>query len=212
MKNWTYLTVLSGLFAFSSDGSEFANLNLNNPNTNNLTDYAPSVKVGPANELLQGWSILRNGKPYTGNALYVADPGVAASHMAVRLTLYNTAFGPSLLSSTSIFPPDGEQWTLEQTAVVPPDALTLAILGRFSVQLSIDGVRQDPWVTGGFAGFEQVFNVSQYRGKETSLRFDFMGEDLGILGFRSQAIPEPSTVALFMLGAAGLLWRTRNFS
>jgi hypothetical protein len=194
---------------------QFTDLTLDNPDLSGLTPVGTlGMDQGPASNILPGWIFTQDGYPVT--QVYYARIGVGAFPYSIILTQNASSvdpvdFGPfSLHLSTSVPPPPfggpGLDIRMSQTGQVPENATGLQLAANARVQCYIDGSLQgvaDPGQNG-----IPVFNVTQYAGKVVNLEFRFPQNaslQFDILGF--QPVPEPSSWALFGIGAGAVGWR-----
>ena len=189
---------------------DFVNLGFDDPNLVNLAYYNPPIPggrriYGPAQELLNGWTVTEGGKPYSGLMAYAVgqDAGLPYSGVQMALSVGNFTIGKYNIGFTSFRPPDRPgldplDMTISQVGTVPLDAYYLTGIG-YAIA-SVNGNRLTETRPNHF-NFP-YWDVHDYAGKEVTLSFTFHGggdgsTDLDIIGFTA---PEPSTWALLAVG------------
>jgi hypothetical protein len=107
------------------------------------------------------------------------------------------------VSSDELFRPDVADLVLRQRGEIPADAAGLWLFNGGHGEVRIDGQVVGKF-SSAFSG--PTFDISAYAGKEVTLEFAFYRGQIQMfdnLGFVS--VPEPSTWALFGVGAAAIL-------
>jgi hypothetical protein len=197
----------------------FTDLTLDNPNLSGLSPVGTSgLEQGATSHLLPGWTLTQDGVPMT--QMYFAPLGVETyPYVTLRQnasSLDPLGLGPySLVLWTYKSPDGGVQGTdirMSQTGQIPANAAGLQIAANADVQVYLNG----SYV--GAVDIEKnavpIFDVSQYSGRTVDLEVRFpqtASLTFDVLGFRT--VPEPSTWALFGLGAGFIgwqLWRRRS--
>lgn len=203
------------LLPLAAVAGDFINLTFDNPNlTGSLTPIVPGGPYrGSTSDLLPGWTVKANGNPLS---TIVYSPPLTSSEAPVTLR-ENTAaaagtplgkFSLALFGTPPPFELTGPEIRLSQTGTVPVDAAGLWVASAGYVQGYVNGTKigeVDPVL-----GSQVVWDVGAYRGQNVSLEFLVRSGDsirFDIFGFTT--VPEPSTYALFGLGAA-LLWCHRR--
>jgi PEP-CTERM motif len=216
MKLRATLLLLAPCAAVAGD---FINLGFEDPNLTHAQAHQDG-EVGPTSEVLQGWSLTAPSGtvvpaqtiiiPFSGGPLSLTPaPIVPASGVDFgKYSLFLGAVGNSL---TPVY-------NLEQSGMIPQKAVGLTFclysgsLGRSpsdNFSISING---HPLVYS-----ESIFthigvaDVSAYAGQDVDLKFTFGNNSFhafDIAGFTTT--PEPSTYALFGLGAVLLWWQSRR--
>ena len=215
--------------AFAALGSsvlmagDFVNLDFEHPDLSHATPdpVIPGYLRAPASEALQGWSLTADAIPPT--TIYVTPPGGSKPPVALTGGL-GTIPGTGVdfgkyelyLDKPSEVPGSLEPiYRLSQFGTIPANATEL-IYYRAGSGLS----RAGPVFQPGFAAPFQIFingnsisyfeagvshaDVSKYAGQQVSLEFVFPNRSyFDIAGFT--IAPEPSTYALFGVGAV-VLW------
>ena len=211
----TYLTCLLFLPLAAAAG-DFVNLTFDQPDlTGSLTPIYPGGPLsGNVAQILKGWTVRLDGIPQSRMyyspypltsvapvGLIENSPANAATPLG-KHTLYLESF------PTSIPAPEIR---LSQTGTVPANAAGLWVASAGYVQMFINHQKiEDPRI-GTFGNV--VVDISGYAGQEVNLEFLVRREDsirFDIFGFTS--VPEPSTYALFGVGAALLWWHRRHRS
>lgn len=185
---------------------DFVNLTFNNPDlTGSLRPFNPDNPrtpfVGGANQLFRGWTLLGNGIPLQ-NALY--QPGDGDLLGPVTLIGRQNTFDVSIYSS----PPNIINLVFRQTGTVPANAVGLSAFATGYMEFLVNGEligMTDP------ANLPPTFDISRFAGQ--TVTFDFRLRQNPVLGAAIffdiggfTQVPEPSTWALFGVGAAGLAW------
>jgi PEP-CTERM motif len=210
MKLRATLLLLAPCAAVAGD---FINLGFENPN---LTHAQPNQygEVGPTSEVLQGWSL-------------TSDIGISDIARTV-ITAYR--IGPASLTTAPVVarsqinfgqyglflaPPDqtsSPAYDLSQTGTIPANAAELVFDYSSSApgfQVLVNG-KSVPHTVSIYNGLGSA-DVSAYGGQTAKLEFVFPAGSYGlfdIAGFTTT--PEPSTYALFCVGAVLLWWQTRR--
>jgi hypothetical protein len=209
---------------------DFVNLDFEHPDLSHAKPDAiiPVYSIAPATEALRGWSLTADG--LSVGTIYVTPPG--GSKPPVALT-----GGEGILPGTGVNFGEYELYLdkpsevpgslqpiyhLSQLGTIPAGATEL-VYYRAGSGLSGAG----PVFQPGFAAPFQIFingnsvpyfeagisyaDVSKYAGQQVSLEFVFPSRSyFDIAGFT--IAPEPSTYALFGLGAVALWWQCRRRS
>lgn len=185
---------------------DFVNLTFNNPDLNgSLRPFNPDdprpLYIGDASRLFRGWTILGNGAPL-GQALY--QPGGGALLGPVALNRNQDNFNAFVyLPSAGI-----TDLAFRQTGRVPANMVGLNASASGYMELLVNGElvgTTDP------SNVLTTFNIARFAGQTVTLDFhlrqnppEFSSVFFDIAGFTQ--VPEPSTWALFGVGAAGLAW------
>ena len=199
--------IASTSLAFAGD---FINLGFEEPNLSHVV-----AGRGPTSEVLQGWTLNNeNGiqyPPFTYVSLGTQypmslSPASVIPNSGVDFGKYNLFLAAPSQSYLPIY-------HLSQTGTIPSQATDLQFLlvnsGGAPFDMLING-KAVPYT--GSASIE-VANVSSYAGQTVNLEFTFQpygGIQFDIAGFTTT--PEPSTYALFGVGAVMLWWQSRRKS
>jgi hypothetical protein len=201
---------------------DFLNLTFDEPDLSGpLTPVYPEFPSGPlfgtTAQILRGWTVLADNQSHIG--MTYSPFGFPTGEGLARLVgnspeLSQTPFAANtlFLHSDHTLPGGGPVIRIQQTGTVPADAAGLWIFSTGgSMQMFINGERVNDPRIGALA--DPVVNISQYAGQSIDLEFLVPkggSTRFDIFGF--VPIPEPSTWALFSVGAAALgwhLWRRR---
>ena len=208
----TYLTCLL-LLPLAAVAGDFINLTFDNPIlTGSLTPIVPGGPYrGSTGDLLPGWTVKANGKLLS---TLIYSPPLTSSGTPVTVRENTAAQAATPLGKFSLYldgsPPPfeltGPEIRLSQTGTIPTDAAALRLAsGYVQVFANGDKIGEINPVTGPF-----TIDVARLAGQTVNLEFLVRPGDsirFDILGFTT--VPEPSTYALFGLGAA-LLWYHRR--
>jgi hypothetical protein len=185
--------------------------------TSELLDVGPNGPYyGTPGNVLPGWEVEYLGKPvefvgYSVPGHRGTAPGVAV-HEYSSLEPISAAGGRNGLylrvNEDQMTDPGFVDLVLRQRGEIPTDAAGLAIFHTGYGQLRINGQKLGEFDTGQFY---PMFDVSAFAGREVTLEIAFYrGQSpmFDILGFKP--IPEPSTWALFGVGAAAIFYFARR--
>ena len=209
-----FLSICVAATAFSSSAQDFVNLTFDSPDlSGSLRPYEPSNPVTPfigeTSRLLRGWILLENGIS-TGEIAY--QP--AAGYRLEPVTLYSPFAGADTNYRLVIISSYPHQVDLrfQQTGRIPVDTISLGYFANGPMEMLINGKLLHTVDTT--LGTMPIVDVSAYAGQVVNLEFHvfqkpFLGAqfEFDINGFTQ--VPEPSTWALFGVGAVGLAWFTR---
>ena len=187
---------------------EFVNLTFDEPDLSGpfTPVHQGGPQIGKTSQLLKGWAPLLNGAP--PDTMTYSPAGTSSTG---HLTLYEYLAGPvgqqvsqySLLYSSS--PPSQATFSIKQTGTIPVDAASLGLFANHLLEVRINDnavytvdpeITAYPWIdVSRFAGrtVDLEFRVIQFPFQSVGMSFD-------ILGFKP--VPEPSTWALFGIGAS----------
>lgn len=196
-------------------GGDFVNLTFDQPNLNGSLE--PLLPGGPflgrTADLLPGWKV-RVRDISAEQITY--SPLQKSSFGPVTLRQNTPANAATLLGFASLElhsadpnSASGPEIRLSQSGAVPADAAGLWVASAGYVQGYLNGTKigeVDP-----FLGSHAVWNIGRYAGQEVNLEFLVRPGDsirFDILGF--VPIPEPSTWALFGVGALAVGWFCRG--
>ena len=223
----------AGLFALvlplSSplDTSGFVNLDFEHPDLSHLRPgifFGPDVQVGPTKELVRGWNLSIEGVGPPVSQTYFGGGLSTSIQSAFPFPSTGVDFGKHLLSldSSSLAPGSFQPiYHLSQLGTIPAGAGELVYM-RYGAGPSGAGPKFIPGWVAPFqifingqsmpyyeAGISSV-DVSAFAGQKVNLEFVFPegGNYFDIAGFT--IAPEPSTYAMFGLGAAALWWQCRR--
>ena len=214
-----HLLVVLGLTAACQAG-EFVNLDLNSPDLSH-SQYDPWTRdtLVPPQDALRGWSMQWDWSGPSlalpsfvgtigGWAPFGLSPGLDTYFGAYRLQVEEYWYPPNAGSLRPTF-------HLYQAGLVPTGATALnywisnpayPFLADRAMQVYLNDVQQA--VSGDF-GYHNL-DVSGFAGREVKLEFVFPGGPLHFYSFDINGfVPEPSTWALFGLGAVAL-WFVRR--
>jgi hypothetical protein len=199
---------------FSNSAQDFVNLSFDSPDlTCSLRPYDPLYPrtpfIGETSCLLRGWTLLGNGVPL--NEIYYS-PGSRKTLDPVTMIPIGdgeNANNRLIIHSLSLRPVD---LRFQQTGRIPADAVGFEYFANGPMEMLINGrllYTVDTKITT-----TPVVDVSEFAGQTVNLEFHvfqrpFSGAlfEFDINGFTQ--IPEPSTWALFCVGAAGFAWGSR---
>jgi hypothetical protein len=159
---------------------------------------------GLTSQILRGWTLLGNGQPLTE---ITYQPGVGDTFGPATLIRRQTSSGENFYMRLNSQPPNIVDLTLRQTGTVPVVANSLTFLANSPMQLIVNG---DVLYTVDTAVTTlPTVDLSRYAGQNVTLDFHVLQHpnigatfSFDVLGFTQ--IPEPSTWALFGVGALAL--------
>ena len=196
---------------------DFINLGFEQPNLSHATisDF-PGIQVAPTSEALQGWTLTGIFPPGLDKTYIGGSTPPVAIKQGVDFSRLGLDFGKYelYLDSPSQVPGSFQPiYHLSQLGTIPNGATKLvfyrfgptASFNPFNILINSQPV---PFTEGGIG----YADVSGFAGQQVKLEFVFPkgGNDFDITGFT--IAPEPSTYALFGLGAALLWWQRRRRS
>ena len=216
---------------YSGQSASFQNLNFDNANTNNLVDVSGRGDyAGPTSELLPNWQVTVSGIDATLTGFNLTAPGsgyhtIVSPSYANRspvIGLYSFVMAPFYDVRGTFIP-----YSLAQTGDVPADAKSIRFLSYWApLQLEVNGSLapvaytqrlSEPAWNGNIPVFDAVADISPYAGQTVELKFTTLltpnypgANGLDEIFFSDVAIPEPSTLALLLLGALVLAARLRR--
>jgi len=196
---------------------EFINLTFDEPDlTGSLTPVFPNQPngpfFGPASQLLRGWTFTSAGLPAQQSTYSPWPTGASERTLNLWANRPNEVGGPGgnfFLFVLSGGNPLGPELRLSQTGMIPADAAGLHIFAPRLRDMRING----QMVTDPMLGFlaDPVIDVSGYAGQVATIEFVFrQGFSGGFDIFGFTQIPEPSTWALFGVGAVASGWAIRK--
>ena len=206
----------------------FVNLDFEHPDLSHLRPgifFGPDVQVGPTKEMLPGWNLSAEGlgtitQTYFGGGLPTSMIGTPKfPTTGVDFGNYSLSLDSPSLAPGSLRP----IYHLSQLGTIPAGATELVYM-RYGPGPSGAGPDFKP---GWIVPFQIFFNgrsmpyyeagigsvdVSAFAGQKVTLEFVFPegGSWFDLAGF--VVAPEPSTYALFCLGAVALWWQCRRRS
>jgi hypothetical protein len=202
-------SLLSVLAALPVLAGDFINLTFDEPDlSGSLTPIFPDGPLlGNTAQILRGWTVLADNQSQatmTYSPNNIGSSGDVASLVANSPAESQTVFGANTLylRSDHTDPGGGPVIRVQQTGTVPADAAGLWIFATGgSPRMFINGERVNDPRIGALA--DPVVDVSRYAGQTIDLEFLVPrggSTRLDIIGW--VAVPEPSTWALFGVGAA----------
>jgi hypothetical protein len=208
---------VSTWLSVGASAQEFVNLGFDSPNlTGSLRPAEPgnprTAFVGSTSQILQGWTLLGNGTSIGEIAYQPGDGNVLApATLARRDNDGGENFRLVLFSGL----PNPTEFRIRQTGMVPENAAGLALSAGGTVDMFVND--QLVYRTDINNTAFPIVNISQYSGQVVSLEFRVFRQQFssGIFSFDIGGftqIPEPSTWALFGVGAivmGGVLQRRR---
>jgi hypothetical protein len=212
------MRILGLLFsATTCIAGEFVNLTFDEPDlSGSLTPIFPGGPLqGDTSRILRGWSVRADNQlqaAMTYSPYNIGGAGNVASLVANSPELAQTAFGANtlFLRSDQTLPGGGPVIRVQQTGTVPADAAGLWIFATGgSPRMFINGEPVNDPRIGALA--DPVVDVSRYAGQSIDLEFLIPkggSTRLDIFGFTP--VPEPSTWALFGVGAAAVFYFARR--
>ena len=212
------MRILGLLFsATTCIAGDFVNLTFDEPDlSGSLTPIFPGGPLqGDTSRILRGWTVRADNQPQatvTYSPYPIGSEGGLAALKANSPERAQTVFGANtlFLRSDHTSPGGGPVIRVQQTGTVPADAAGLWIFtGGGSMQMYINGERvNDPRID---ALADPIVDISRYAGQSIDLEFLLPrggSTRLDIFGFTP--VPEPSTWALFGVGAAAVLYFARR--
>ena len=218
----------AALWSSALMAGDFVNLDFEHPNLSHATPdpVIPGYLRAPASEALQGWSLTADGFPAA--TIYVTPPGGSKPPVALTGGLGMLPGTGVDLGKYELYLDKPSQvpgsldpiYRLSQLGTIPAGATELIYYRSGpggagagptpgSFQILING-NSMPYAEDRFTRLGNA-NVSAYAGQQVSLEFVFPGSSyFDIAGFT--IAPEPSTCALFGLGAVALWWQCRQRS
>jgi hypothetical protein len=204
MKSPTMLLLLFVASAFAQ--GTFVNLDFEAAKVSDLP-YPGSGEIVAVSNGVPGWSISpelepgmmgHNGLPLGGADVEIYGPDWPSTQILqgfYTVGLFHSTAGPP--TEASIF----------QTGQIPLGTKSIQFYGNFMYVVSFAG-QQVPLVTLGTGPNYNILggDVSVFAGQTGELRFTGSGL-LDNIVFSTQAIPEPSVLALSALGTLLLVWR-----
>jgi|LakMenEpi03Aug12_release.lakeMendotaPanAssembly.Ray.scaffolds.fasta_scaffold393385_1 hypothetical protein len=195
----------------ASHAAPFVNLTFDEPDLSGpfTPVHLGGPQIGKTSQLLRGWTPILNG--VAPDTMTYSPVGTSSTgHLTLEENLTSPAgqrtLGYYILFSSS--PPNQANFSIKQTGTIPSDAASLGIFANHLLEVRINGdtiytvdpeITAYPWVdVSRFAGqsVDLEFSVIQFPFQSVGMGFD-------ILGFKP--VPEPSTWALFGVGAAAIL-------
>ena len=200
-------SLLSVLTALPMLAGDFINLTFDEPDVSGaLTEIYPGgPKRGSVAALLRGWNVSVAGQPYefaTISSFPVGSGNDPVSLLGNPPGELGSLLGAYTLGIHSPVPPAPEI-RLSQRGTIPADAAGLWIASAGYVQGFLNGAKLGE--INPLLGSRAVWDVAGFAGQEVNLEFLVSSGDsirFDILGF--VPIPEPSTWALFGVGAAAV--------
>ena len=195
-------SLLSVLAALPVLAGDFINLTFDEPDlTGSLTPIFPGGPLqGNSSEILRGWSLTVNGQPQP--QMEYAPPGTGGGNQAYLV--HNSTVGPEgpyALTLISFFPGPSDI-RVQQIGTIPADAAGLWIGSAGRVEMFVNGT-QVPDPQAGASS--RIVDISAFSGQTVDLGFRVVpgfSARFDIFGFVQ--VPEPSTWALFGVGAAAI--------
>ena len=209
------LFVSIALTALQGVAQEFTNISFDSPDlTGSLRPVDPSSPrtpfLGQTSQLLRGWTLLGNGLPL-GEIGY--RPGAGDTIDPVTMSVRSGDGSINYYLNLHSLPLRQVDLSFQQTGRIPLDTVGLTFFANGAMEMIVNG-RLLHTVDTSVTTYPTV-DLSQYAGQVVSLEFHvfqrpFLGAafDFDILGFTQ--IPEPSTWALFGVGAVALGWAVRQ--
>ena len=206
------MRILGLLFsATTCIAGDFVKLTFDEPDlSGSMTPIFPGGPLqGDTSRILRGWTVRADNQPQatvTYSPYPIGSEGGLAALKANSPDLAQTVFGANtlFLRSDHTSPGGGPVIRVQQTGTVPADAAGLWIFATGgSPRMFINGEPVNDPRIGALA--DPVVDVSRYAGQSIDLEFLIPkggSTRLDIFGFTP--VPEPSTWALFGVGAAAL--------
>jgi len=211
--------------AVTGRGAEFVNLGFDDPDLSHVEfSIGRGVHVGPANEVLRGWTINPPAAQWPDSGRISVDGGSPPFGLTPSVDPQSLAWYGRYHLDVNVYDefifgggmPLRPTLTLSQVGRVPVDAAWLKVWeggGYFGpLEAYIDGrpgvLTPPPIPTGSGVTF---LDVSAVAGQEAELKFVFPAgtlHDFDIIGF--VPVPEPSSWALLAVGAAWLAGARRR--
>ncbi len=205
----TQLAVLGLILAQPCIGSPFINLTFDEPDlTGSLTPIHPGGPLeGNTSEILRGWSLTVDGQPKL--RMEYAPRGTGGGSLAYLVNNpAGSLLGPHSLTLFSPFPSTPEI-RVGQTGTIPAEATGLWIGSAGYIEGFVNGIKIGE--VKPELGSQVVLDVTRFAGQEVSLEFVLRyggSARFDIFGFTP--IPEPSTWALFGVGATAMFLFARR--
>ena len=208
--NPRHLSALIALWTTTCLGGQFQNLDFDSADTRGIAIGPDGVQRGVAaiNELLPGWSLTRGTAPQStlGLNLNLLTYGYGTLVSADR----SDEFGYAVEGGYALYlvgtPGNQEPFALSQRGEIPSDAQWLSYkYGGYAFLLEIDGTTLTPQI---HTTSMEAFDVSPFRGQDVELTLRPTGPLMptsagsSFIDTVAFTIPEPSTVALTVLGCA----------
>jgi hypothetical protein len=200
------------VWTFHLKAAEFINLTFDNPDlTGSLRPVYLDRPNGPfwgtTRDLLRGWTLTMNGIVQTEMNYSPWPTGADQGGVDLRNyhpDLWSGSGGMNwvLVDSGGTF--SGRQFSLTQSGTIPTTVAELTMNNSVFGHVLVNGVQIG-------TTYDSVLNISGFAGQEVTLEFRFLPGASGrfdIYGFTQ--IPEPSTWALFGVGAAAMAWMARK--
>jgi hypothetical protein len=208
----TRLAIFGILTMSVCKAAPFVNLTFDQPDlSGSLTPVYPGGPLeGEVAKILNGWTLSANGKPQahmTYSPLGTSTSGIAtldensAADKQTHLGPYSLILEPPVPN-----PPDVR---VSQTGTIPADAVGLWIGSAGPVEMFVNGTKVDDPRIGTFSNV--IVDISSFSGQTVDLGFRVVpGFSTRFDMFGFTPIPEPSNWALFGVGAAAILFFSRQ--
>lgn len=222
MKKQILVTLGLGLaWIAPSHADDFVNLDFNEPDLSHVA-FDPFLEsaTAPVSEVVRGWTVsyqaggailparisVDGGAPPLGIVTSVGEEEIN------RFGAYRLVFSAFAQGGPAGNVSGQRPLTLvSQRGMVPAGATSLDFLSSNAsseIEVRIDGVQQ---ALGGLPNVGMQVDVRAFAGKEVLLEFAIPEKFSAILDVRGfTVVPEPSTWALFSVGAFALWWSSRR--
>jgi hypothetical protein len=212
MRQRISILLLLAAWPILAHAAPFQNLGFDQARTNTLSpDPGPILRgIGPTEDLLPNWELTRGGipQPTMGLNLDLLSFGYATLISADQSGFFRFPVDGAYALRLVGTPGNQEPFALSQRGDFPADALFLSYrYSGFEFALTLNGTPIRPVIETSTL---QAFDISQFAGQTVDLQLTAQGplmpNQAGISYIDSIAfvIPEPSTLALAILGSLGL--------